>query len=214
MILKLKDKGTLVEKLQEKLGVDTDGMFGKGTELAVKEFQTANGLTSDGIVGKDTLDLLGFDFSRYIKNGNNIDVSWELPENGTGFRTYNRESRGDQFGLKSTIEKATEIAREWNQIHPEVDIQYGDISLLYGGDTPDHATHEKGTDIDMRPFRKDGQYVGVTYRDSNYSQSITRDFLKLVKDKIKGVYFNDPVLIKEGLCKHSAGHSNHLHLMF
>ncbi|HIU16197.1 MAG TPA: peptidoglycan-binding protein, partial [Candidatus Ventricola intestinavium] len=36
----------------------TDGNFGTATETAVKNFQTANGLDSDGIAGRLTLERL------------------------------------------------------------------------------------------------------------------------------------------------------------
>lgn len=38
--------------------ITADGAFGSGTETAVKSFQTANGLTSDGIVGAATWEKL------------------------------------------------------------------------------------------------------------------------------------------------------------
>lgn len=50
-------QGADVKWLQEKLGIDADGIFGKGTEEAVKAFQKANGLTADGIVGPRTWDF-------------------------------------------------------------------------------------------------------------------------------------------------------------
>lgn len=37
-----------------------DGYFGKKTDIAVRNFQSDNGLTSDGIVGKNTATALGF----------------------------------------------------------------------------------------------------------------------------------------------------------
>ncbi len=58
-------KGDAVARLQEALtaaGFDTggaDGTFGAGTEAAVKAFQTAHGLTSDGIAGAGTWGALG-----------------------------------------------------------------------------------------------------------------------------------------------------------
>ena len=54
MLLKNGSKGDDVKKLQEKLGLASDGSFGPGTEAKVKEWQAANGLTADGIVGDGT----------------------------------------------------------------------------------------------------------------------------------------------------------------
>ena len=54
MLLKLGSKGEDVRKLQEKLGVEAIGVFGPKTEAAVKQWQKANGLVDDGIVGDET----------------------------------------------------------------------------------------------------------------------------------------------------------------
>ena len=51
MLLKVGSKGEDVKKLQEKLGTGADGSFGPGTEKLVKEWQSKNGLTPDGIIG-------------------------------------------------------------------------------------------------------------------------------------------------------------------
>jgi len=48
-------RGDCVKKVQEQLGLAADGIFGSGTEAAVKQFQTANGLDADGIAGPSTL---------------------------------------------------------------------------------------------------------------------------------------------------------------
>lgn len=59
-------RGDDVEHVQERLNElnyncgDVDGVFGKKTEFAVKNFQTDKGLTVDGIVGKHTVEALGF----------------------------------------------------------------------------------------------------------------------------------------------------------
>ncbi|HHX8717969.1 peptidoglycan-binding domain-containing protein [Vibrio alginolyticus] len=47
-------RGTDVRELQLNLGLNSDGVFGNGTEASVKKFQQKYGLSSDGIVGKDT----------------------------------------------------------------------------------------------------------------------------------------------------------------
>ena len=54
MLLKVGSTGDDVKKLQEKLGIAADGIFGNGTANKVKEWQAANGLTADGIVGNGT----------------------------------------------------------------------------------------------------------------------------------------------------------------
>lgn len=46
--------GEPVRILQEKLGVDADGIFGPGTEAALIQYQKDNGLSPDGIAGPDT----------------------------------------------------------------------------------------------------------------------------------------------------------------
>ncbi|MEM8839433.1 MAG: peptidoglycan-binding protein [Pseudomonadota bacterium] len=52
-------RGAPVKRLQEKLGIDADGIFGGGTEKAVKDFQKENGLAVDGIAGPDTFTAMG-----------------------------------------------------------------------------------------------------------------------------------------------------------
>ena len=54
MLLKNGSKGDDVKRLQTKLGLTSDGIFGVGTEKKVKEWQLSNGLTSDGVVGDGT----------------------------------------------------------------------------------------------------------------------------------------------------------------
>ena len=54
MLLKVGSKGEDVKKLQSFLGLGADGSFGPGTEKAVKAWQSANGLTPDGLVGDGT----------------------------------------------------------------------------------------------------------------------------------------------------------------
>ena len=61
MLLKKGSKGKEVKQLQEALEIGTDGIFGSGTELAVKKFQKENGLGADGIVGRKTWEAIGID---------------------------------------------------------------------------------------------------------------------------------------------------------
>ena len=72
LVLKLGSTGTRVRRLQEALNDNrpthryrqlplvVDGIFGLETLAAVKHFQAASGLATDGIVGPRTLTALGF----------------------------------------------------------------------------------------------------------------------------------------------------------
>jgi peptidoglycan hydrolase-like protein with peptidoglycan-binding domain len=51
-------RGAQVKKLQEALSLEADGVFGNGTESALKTWQEANGLTADGVAGPATLAKL------------------------------------------------------------------------------------------------------------------------------------------------------------
>jgi putative chitinase len=53
--IRIGSTGDTVKKVQKKLGLDADGIFGKVTQQYVMEWQINNGLTPDGIVGPKTL---------------------------------------------------------------------------------------------------------------------------------------------------------------
>lgn len=115
-LLKLNAKGDSVRLLQEllqKKGYDVaaDGVFGKSTENAVKDFQLKNNLISDGIVGTKTwtiLQNLSADTfatmqSKYLSEQDLIDLAaqlgiptaavksvYEVESSGRGFLTDGR----------------------------------------------------------------------------------------------------------------------------
>jgi peptidoglycan hydrolase-like protein with peptidoglycan-binding domain len=53
-ILKIGMAGEPVRRLQAKLGVTADGIFGPNTEKALKDYQKRHGLKVDGIAGPDS----------------------------------------------------------------------------------------------------------------------------------------------------------------
>jgi putative chitinase len=59
-VLRKGARGEGVKLMQEALGIGADGVFGPGTERALKEWQAENDLVADGIAGPATLaELLG-----------------------------------------------------------------------------------------------------------------------------------------------------------
>ena len=72
---------------------------------------------------------------------------------------------------------------------------------------------------DTRLPRVGGRAGGITWEHAEYDQGAMREMLKALRDAevdgeklVTEVYFNDPDLIKEGLCKHLSGHDDHLHI--
>jgi hypothetical protein len=53
------DRGSAVKRIQGRLGLAADGVFGKQTARAVKRFQRRKGLVADGVVGPITRRALG-----------------------------------------------------------------------------------------------------------------------------------------------------------
>jgi peptidoglycan hydrolase-like protein with peptidoglycan-binding domain len=207
----------LLTKAQMSTGV---GIFGPQTQTALIQFQIKNSLEPNGILTDETFRLL---FNTAVSamslkpNGTNKDIDFVLPISGKGFKTYNREPGGaDQFGLITTINALISISIEWNLLHPEVNLQFGDISRRWGGTFKGHASHRNGNDADMRPIRKDNSLAAVTIDDDEYDAGRTTEFVKLIRQRIPGVaiFFNDPKLVKKGWTKKVKGHHNHLHLRF
>jgi peptidoglycan hydrolase-like protein with peptidoglycan-binding domain len=64
---KVSSRGGGVRELQRALGVSADGVFGPGTQRAVKSFQRRHGLTADGVVGPQTRSALGIGPGKVLK---------------------------------------------------------------------------------------------------------------------------------------------------
>jgi peptidoglycan hydrolase-like protein with peptidoglycan-binding domain len=56
-----------VRSLQRRIGVPADGVFGPGTEAALKRWQGAHGLAPDGVAGPNTRRALGMGPGRVLK---------------------------------------------------------------------------------------------------------------------------------------------------
>lgn len=72
MLLKKGSTGDNVKKLQTRLGLSADGIFGADTEASVKTWQAQNGLSADGIVGDATWAAL---FPVAAPSGNSLPDS-------------------------------------------------------------------------------------------------------------------------------------------
>jgi len=71
MVLRIGSRGHQVELLQEYLNINVDGDFGSRTEFQVMEWQRANGLKPDGIVGPKTWNMMGLASTDGVESNNN-----------------------------------------------------------------------------------------------------------------------------------------------
>ncbi len=88
--------GETVKKIQQRLSDwgyysgAVDGIYGSGTEAAVKKFQKSNGLTPDGVAGPATLAAIGLPSGASGSSGGSADVNLLA-------RLISAEARGEPY---------------------------------------------------------------------------------------------------------------------
>lgn len=197
----------LQRQLNEKrlVGLTVDGTFGPATVTAVRSFQRHAGLPITGAVDAATW--------RYLIS------HFERPSFGRWLCDYQAGNGLADWGTGAAISQiegaAVPVVRAG---HGRVAV--GDIGHEHGGDIAGHESHERGLDVDVRPMRRDENQCGwgVNFRSSAYDRAATRDLIKAIRaaapGHVKLVYFNDPVLIREGLSRYHAGHDDHVHVRY
>ena len=126
--------GETVKKIQTKLKEwgyydgTVDGVYGSGTEKAVKYFQEKNGLTADGKAGQKTLDAMGI-FEEAAANSNGGDEALLA-------RLISAEARGEPYSGQVAV-GAVVLNRVDHPSFPNsisgVIYQSGAFSCLYDG---------------------------------------------------------------------------------
>jgi peptidoglycan hydrolase-like protein with peptidoglycan-binding domain len=209
--VELGSTGEAVKALQRQLnekrraGLTVDGVFGATTRSSLLTFQGHAGLTRTGIAGPLTW--------------RHLISAFERPAFGRTVCDYQVGNGLADWGTAAAIGQIEAAARTVvDRGHGRVAI--GDIGFEYGGDIPGHVSHERGLDVDVRPMRIDRRQCswGVTYRSSRYDRAATRDLVKAIRASAPGhvklIWFNDPVLIREGLTRWRSGHGDHLHIRY
>jgi hypothetical protein len=204
-------RGEAVKVVQRQLndkrraGLTVHGTLGPATAAAVRTFQRHAALPVTGSVDSATWrHLIGH---------------FERPVFGRWMCDYQVGNGPADWGTGAAIGQVRAAAvTVVERGHGPIAI--GDIGLEHGGDIPGHESHARGLDVDIRPMRRDERQCrwGGSYRMASYDRAATRDLVRAIRaaapGHIKVIYFNDPVLIREGLTRWYAGHDDHVHVRF
>jgi murein endopeptidase len=133
----------------------------------------------------------------------------QLPGNAADYYCYANHDR--QWGTPATIQSARNLAAA--MFRQGIVVGFGEISFANGGRMPPHKSHRRGTDVDIRPQRKDGARSPVNIRMAEYSHDNTRLVVQELQkdDNLELILFNDRKI--EGV-RFWEGHENHLHVRF
>ena len=198
---------------------DADGIVGPNTIKQIKLFQSIiqgrSTVAGDGRIdpnGTTHQWLVAGNAPRWIiMPDTNLAIAFrnrELEE------TWDNHDYGTDWLAKAILEIATHYQSTYRRNNPgKTPFTINDVSVPHGGYTPDHAGHETGLMCDVFLPRKDGGYGLPTYDNGNYDRDACRAMLVSIRQHplFKLAYFNDPQLIKEGLCRHAGGHHHHIH---
>jgi penicillin-insensitive murein endopeptidase len=134
----------------------------------------------------------------------------QAPEDA-GYYVYGTPEQGDgQYAHPRMMTVLFFVEREWQAIDRRK-FGVGNISLAGGGKFKPHATHKDGLQVDVRPLRKDGARVPVSYFQSGYDKEATARLIGIFQayPAVINIYFND--LSIPGV-RPLKDHDNHFHV--
>jgi len=220
-----KDDVTKVQNKLKELGYNigtVDGLVGNKTIGAIRLFQSIiNGQTK--VSGDGRVDVNGK--THQWLNAKNAPKWQAMPPTNKAISYHNRELEETwdkhDYGTSWMADAILWIAKDYHQTYrgknPNAALfTINDVSLPYGGDTPDHSGHETGLCCDIYLPKIDGGSGGIDYLSKAYdlkaSEAILRSINRCPMVNKGQVYFNDPVMVKKGLCKSVRSHHHHYHI--
>jgi len=173
--------GDVVRKLQTMLnsvnsaGLTVDGDFGSGTEIAVKNFQRANGLTADGVVGSKTWTILieKYGSSNGLKiaagNYNPVSLVQGASYSIDGKITSNKKITSVTVGVYNLDGTATSVIKSATPNSTSYNISALDTGLKFGSLT-------EGT-----------YYFIVRATDTNSTKILVKNQFAVITDLVKAL---------------------------
>lgn len=136
-----------------------------------------------------------------------------LPQNPdeAGYYVYGTPSGGQgQYAHPAMLTFLFWLELRWSAVDKRK-FGVGNISLANGLRFPPHRSHTNGLQVDLRPLRKDGAELPVSYKSDAYDQLATKKLISLIESagRASKVFFNDPHI--HGV-KPLNGHDDHIHV--
>jgi peptidoglycan hydrolase-like protein with peptidoglycan-binding domain len=215
VLLKSGSTGDAVRAVQHQLNqkrsarLHVDGTFGTMTVSAVVAFQRHAGLVADGVMNSATWRNLIWHYEYANFAPASLCDYTDTTGNGTKANWGTAAAIGQMEAAAAAGYRAGTGA-----------IGVGDISLEHGGNIAGHTFHERGLEVDLRPIRRDRLQCrwGTSWRWTSYDRTATRVLVRALRAAAPGhlrlIYFNDPILIREGLTRWYTGHDGHLHVRY
>lgn len=136
----------------------------------------------------------------------------QAPE-GAGYYVYGTPAKGAaQYAAPTMMTLLLMIEREWALIDKRK-FGIGNISVADGAEFG-HRSHRKGLEVDVRPIRKDGRQLPVTFLSPAYDLDATKVLIQLFRACTSHpllIFFNDSRIPGT---RPLADHNNHFHVQF
>jgi hypothetical protein len=186
-----------------------DGECGPGTITAIEEFQrrALNMSRPDGKVDPQGATMAALS-PVALQRAPEVLVPYR-----DGHGLYVKTSGSSSlFGTPQTLASVQNLARK---VAEKLGANLGIVDLSYqaGGKHPEHKSHRRGVDVDLRPLRKDKKNEPITISDAAYSRELTKALVGFLLEDPNThlILFNDAQI--KGVT-YAAGHHNHLHVRF
>jgi peptidoglycan hydrolase-like protein with peptidoglycan-binding domain len=177
--LRVGDSGSDVRELQIRVAgwaassasqtyVAVDGQFGPGTEAAVKRFQSAYGLTADGIVGSATQSVLN---SLEKSDGSTAHFSWSefYSKDGSGFSGGNVDSATVKANVRRLMYKLEALRKKAGGAAVTINSGFRSISHNRAVGGASNSQHTYGIAADIVVSGKSVSQVNSLARTCGFS---------------------------------------------